>query len=109
MNDPNTKQKRFRAKIFNIQRAIWREFTCSCFHALLISQIISIGEGIRDAAYFITQSCQSYHRREREQEVVRAYWEALVAGGVSPICIVVAWKWCSISYRNDVWVVGYNL
>jgi hypothetical protein len=46
-------------------------------------QAIGVGEGIKDVAYFVGGSQQPYYRRERERRLVRAYWEALVAAGVS--------------------------
>jgi hypothetical protein len=46
-------------------------------------QLISFGSGLRDMAYFVSQSLRTETRREIEQELIELYYGALVEHGVS--------------------------
>jgi hypothetical protein len=54
------------------------------------------GYGAGDVAYFLGGSLPLEVRRSEEERLVRAWWEALVAGGVSDY----GWDACWRDYRH---------
>jgi thiamine kinase-like enzyme len=67
-------------------------------------QLTSRGRGIYDIAYFMSQSVEAEMRRVLERDVVRLYYEALVAEGVSGYAFEDAWE----GYRLAVmWCMMY--
>jgi hypothetical protein len=67
-------------------------------------QVISVGEGIRDVAYMIMQTCPPYYRRKREKEIVRVWYDELIKKGVdeNSYPFELAWSrykfWCIVGW-----------
>ena len=65
-------------------------------------QICGVGRGPYDVAYFLSQSMQPDHRKQHERDLVRAYHDALVAGGVTGYSFEDCWT----DYRKAVLFVA---
>jgi hypothetical protein len=62
-------------------------------------QIVHAGGGGQDLAYFISQNLTIEARRELEQDLIRAYFDTLVAGGAD-----YSWERCMRDYRAGLLV-----
>ena len=67
-------------------------------------QIIQVGEGIRDVAYMIAQTCPPYYRRKYEKDIVRVWYDELIKEGVDEKSypFELAWSrykfWCVVGW-----------